>query len=85
MGHEDAFLRPSLTPAIASARRPSPEHGATGETRRFLPFANLRPGPQGSTRKPPYPHARPAIDTVSLMLQPSARGRVRFVLVFARL
>jgi hypothetical protein len=31
---------------------------------------------RGSTRKPPFPHTRSAIDPVSSMLHPSARCRI---------
>src|SRR6516165_4029907 len=58
--------------------------GATG-LRPFQTFASSRQDPRGSTRKPPFPHTRPAIDAVSSMLHPSTRGPCRFVLVFAQL
>jgi len=77
VGHEDPF-----PPHRLNARCPLSKETFAG-TRgngRDAPISAIRQlTPQdrrGSTRKPPFPHARPAIDTVSSMLHPSARGRV---------
>ena len=77
MGHEERFPPSRLSGRCRFSQRTFAGKRGNG---RDAPISAVHPAhaqdPRGSSRKPPFSHARPAIDPVSSMLHPSAHGRI---------
>ena len=74
-GHEDAFPRPRLSARNGFGQRTFAGRQGNGRNAPIPAVRQLTPITARFDLKPPF-RMRPAIDTVSSMLHPSARGRL---------